>query len=134
MTCPDCAYHKTRIAHLERELGLRKADEDFALIRTALDVELTMVRVVLRLHAARGKWVTKDALMTVITTDDERNFHTRMSRLRKTIGRDMIDVGEKGMRAYRMSEIGVAAIDAILSRRSPSERPCRHPESEPRAA
>lgn len=116
MTCANCSNLQHRIAYLERELGLKAYDDEFATLKAALGIEVAMVRVVLRLYAAQGRWVSKDALMTVISTNSEPTLHTRISCLRRIVGRDIIEPGARGTRSYKLTSAGIARIDGILGK------------------
>lgn len=109
-TCPDCTTLQTRVEHLEKELGIRRRDQEIAALVHRLEVTATQARVLLRLYAAGGKLLSTDALMTIASTTSAESLKVTMSRLRKVLGDDTIVSGAYGEACYALSPKGLALV------------------------
>ncbi len=77
-TCPHCAELAERVAWLESELGIQRAETRVTKVATALRVNPQAARIILALYDAKGRVVTNMQLWDAIPQvrdphfDDER--------------------------------------------------------------
>lgn len=101
-----------QIERLERELGIRRGDQEIAAVMTRLGVTATHARVLLRLYAAGGRPITHDSLMDVLSTDSRDNLKTVICRIRAIVGKEVI--GYVDTVGYHLTAPGLARVLAAI--------------------
>lgn len=114
MVCLHCEALQKRVERLEKELGIRRYDQEIAALVTRLEVSAVGARIMLRLYAAGGKMVTNDALMTVSSTNSYDTMKVQICRLRKLLGEDVLETGPNGTACYRLTANGLSRVLAAL--------------------
>lgn len=112
MICSHCDFKDARIARLERELGIRRHDNEIAALMHRLEVSPTHARLLLRLYAANGKVVAKETLMGVLSTASEPTLKTTICRMRHLLGAEIINTDLT--LGYHMTPVGLSMVLAAL--------------------
>ena len=112
---------EAEIADLRAELG-RISEAEFV-FRFVLQVYPKMARVLARLYAVRGRWVTRDSLMAAINDDVEvsiKTLHVYIFWLRQRLGAGSIEgQGWRETYSYRLSPSAIAHLDSLIRAHDP---------------
>ena len=118
MTCAVCADREEYVAWLERELGLSVASSKVQDVVSGLGVTPQCARLLLALHAAKGRVLSKAQCLAVtyrgFDGEDDRGdkiVDVWVCNIRKVAGRDAIETCRN--RGYRLSAAMADRISAL---------------------
>lgn len=115
MTCSHCEALQEEVAYLRSELGLRVDLDHQARLRQALSLRPQTARLILILHAARGRTVPRAQLEEALPGAEDRGSNylsVYVSFARKALGRDSIEtVWGQG---FRLSPATLAQLSLLL--------------------
>lgn len=112
--CDCCALLRKRVEHLEKELGIRRRDQEIAAVVNRLEVSATRARLLLRLYAAGGKLVSKESLMQVASSLSEGSMRTTICKIRSQLGDDVIISSPFGEKGYALTPKGLSLMLAAI--------------------
>lgn len=99
---------------LERELGIRRGDQEIAALVARLEVTATHARLLLRLYSAGGRPVPFETLLTVLSTHNLTYLTVTICAIRKIVGDGFIGTGPQGTSCYHLTAKGLAGVLAAL--------------------
>lgn len=115
MSCPDCAALQRRLNEMEARLGVSRKLSSVAAIMERFEIGATKARLMLRLYEAGGKWVVKDHMMNVMSTDSIGSLKSTICQLRKLLPDESMIESADGL-GYRLSHHGMSSVLAALER------------------
>lgn len=143
--CARCEELEERVAWLEGELSQQLSDDAHQRLRNAMLLGCAAARdssgragaaqLVLALYAARGRVMSRLQLMEAMPPkaggEDERDpqiVQVRVCLARKGLGHDLIE--NVWGRGYRLSEVGMERVAAIISLAAPAAHPPAPPPND----